>query len=155
NPGLVGFQGLGNLGVGRSSATAGVGGFVFSASSDAFSLLIRALKTQGRIDILSRPQITTLDNQTSEIVVGQSVPYVQGANVATLGNVIPIINYRNIGIILQVTPRISPEGKVIMRVHPEVSSLAMTQINLGNGILATAFNDEFVDTTVVAEDGET
>ena len=45
-PGTVGFQGLSSLGVGRVSPTSGVGGFVFSAGSDSFNLLIRALKTQ-------------------------------------------------------------------------------------------------------------
>ena len=104
------------------------------------NLLIRALKTQGRIDILSRPQITTMDNQQSQIVVGESVPYVQGASISTLGTVTPIINYRNTGVILQVTPRISPDGKVIMRVHPEVSALEATTVNLGNGVLAPQFN---------------
>lgn len=155
NPGIVGFQGLGNLGVGRVSPTAGVGGFVFSAASDTFNLLIRALKVQGRVDILTRPQVTTTDNQQAQIVVGQQVPFIEGANINTLGNVTPIINYKNIGIILTVTPRISPDGKVIMRVHPEVSSLAQSQINLGNGLLASVFNDQFVDTTVIAGDGET
>src|SRR5262249_42318495 len=48
-PGTVAFQGLGNLGVGRSDPNLGFGGFVFSAASDTFSLLIRALKVQNRI----------------------------------------------------------------------------------------------------------
>jgi type II secretory pathway component GspD/PulD (secretin) len=156
DPSIVGFQAINNLGVGRASPlNSGVGGFVFSASSDSVSVLVRALQMQGRIEILARPQVTTLDNQQSDIVVGQSVPYVEGATVNSLGNVTPIINYRNVGVVLQVTPRISPEGKVIMRVHPEISSVAASTINLGNGINATQFNDEFVDTTVVVEDGET
>src|SRR5262249_55082117 len=46
SPGTVGFQGLGQLGVGRVSPTQGIGGLVFSASSNSFSLLLRALKTQ-------------------------------------------------------------------------------------------------------------
>ena len=67
-PASVGFQGLTSLGVGRVSPTSGIGGFVFSASSDTFNLLIRALKTQGRIDILSRPQVMTLDNQSASVL---------------------------------------------------------------------------------------
>ena len=58
---------------------------MFSAASDSFNLLIRALKTQGRIDILSRPQIMTLDNQTASILVGQNVPYVTSTNVTGTG----------------------------------------------------------------------
>src|SRR5204863_512679 len=70
----VGFQGLGNLGVGRSSPTSGIGGLVFSAQSNSFNLLIRALKTQGRLDVLSRPQVMTLDNQTAAVNIGQEFP---------------------------------------------------------------------------------
>ncbi|MCP6756627.1 hypothetical protein NL533_33885, partial [Klebsiella pneumoniae] len=72
----------GNLGVARVSPTSNVGGFVFSAGSDAVNVLIRALQTQGRIDILSRPQITTLDNQTARINIGQNVPLNNGSNVS-------------------------------------------------------------------------
>src|SRR5205823_6153276 len=71
SPGVVGFQGLGSCGVGRSSPTANVGGLVLSASSDSFSLLIRALKAQGRIDILSRPEVMAMDNQAARINIGQ------------------------------------------------------------------------------------
>jgi type II secretion system protein D len=155
NPSLVGWQGIGNLGVGRASPTSGIGGFVFSAASDSFSLLIRALKTQGRIEILSRPQLQTLDGQLADILVGQSVPFVTGSAISALGTVTPTISYRSVGVLLQVTPRISPDGKVIMRVHPEVSSVATGTVNLGNGVLADIFNDEYVDTTVTVGDGET
>ena len=69
--GNVGFQGLSNLGVGRISTTGqGVGGFVFSASSQSFQLLIRALKSQGRVDILSHPQVQVMDNQAGFVQVG-------------------------------------------------------------------------------------
>ncbi len=154
-PGTVGFQGLSSLGVGRVSPTSGVGGFVFSAGSDSFNVLIRALKTQGRIDILSRPQIMTLDNQAASVLVGQSVPYVTSTNITATGLLSNGVSYRNVGVELQVTPRIGPDGRVLMRVIPEVSSVAPTSINLGNGQLATAFNVQNLTTTVTAQDGET
>src|SRR5262249_42045168 len=109
NPGIVGFQGLNNLGVGRTSTNAGVGGFVFSAASDSFSMVLRALKTQGRIEILSRPQITALDNQLAQINVGQEFPIVVGQAITATGLVTNDINYRQVGVILTVTPRISPD----------------------------------------------
>ena len=82
------------------------------------------------------------------------MPYVSGTNVTT-GIVTNNISYRDVGVLMTVTPKISPDGKVIMRVKPEVSSVAPTTINLGNGILASAFNVQTVDTTVIAQDGET
>jgi type II secretory pathway component GspD/PulD (secretin) len=155
SPGVVGYQGLGSLGVGRTSPTSGVGGFVFSAASDTFNVLIRALRTQGRVDVISRPQIQTTDKQTAYINIGMSVPYVTGSSVASTGLVTNLINYRDVGVLMQVTPQITPDGTVLMRVIPEVSSVSPTQINLGNGQLATQFNVQHVETTVSARDGET
>jgi type II secretion system protein D len=154
DPGIVGFQGLTNLGVGRASSN-GIGGFVFSASSQAFNLLIRALKTQGRLDLLSRPQIQTLDNQTATINVGQDVPYVTASNITATGIISNSIAYRSVGVILTVTPRISPDGTIVMRVIPEVSKVSATQVPLGNGNTATAFDTQHVETTVFAQDGQT
>jgi type II secretion system protein D len=154
-PGVVGYQGLGNLGVGRVSPTAGVGGFVFSAASDSVNILIRALKTQGRVDILSRPQVLTLDNQSARVFVGQNFPIILGSNVIATGIVSNNVTYQPVGVELLVTPRITPDGRVIMRVTPGVSSTTQTNVSLGSGVTATAINQQVVDTTVIAQDGET
>jgi type II secretory pathway component GspD/PulD (secretin) len=156
NPGVVGFQGLTSLGTGRVSPTnSGLSGFVFSASSDSFNLLVRALTTQGRIDILNESQLTTLDNQQSRVFVGQSFPIITGSNVTATGVVSNAVTYTPVGVELVVTPRITPDGRVIMRVTPQVSSTAPTSVSLGNGVTAVAINQQLVDTTVVAQDGET
>lgn len=153
-PSIVGFQGLGNLGVGRASPTSGVGGFVFSAASDTFNLLIRALKTQGRLDILSRPQVMATDNQTAIVTVGQNVPYLGTTTLTATGVAQQAIERANIGVNLTVTPKINPDGTVLMRVQPEVSSLGQL-IPLGNNQSGQVFNQQTVQTTVIAGDGET
>ena len=154
SPGVVGFQGLNNLGVGRANAN-GIGGFVFSAASNTFNLLIRALKTQGRVDVLSRPQVQTMDNQTAYVNIGEDVPVITGSAITATGLVSNTITYRSVGVILQVTPRISPDGTILMRVIPEVSSVLPTQVSFGNGVTASAFNVQHFETTVSARDGET
>jgi hypothetical protein len=154
NPGIVGFQGLGNLGTGRVGA-GNVGGFVFSAASDSVNVLVRALKQQGRIEILSRPQIMTLDNQAAQVAVGQDVPYTTGTATAA-ATATTAIQYRPVGVILNVIPKINPDGKVVMRVTPQVSSFSSSQsLNLGNGVIAPVFNQQLLDTTIIARDGET
>jgi type II secretory pathway component GspD/PulD (secretin) len=153
SPGTVGFQGLGNLGVGRASSL-GFGGFVFSAANNSFNLLVRATKAQGRIEILSRPQVQVADNQTGFVQVGQNFPTLTGTTV-TVGTALQGIEYQQIGVTMRVTPRINPDGKVLMRVEPTISSPTATPINLGNGQQAFAFNVETVQTTVLASDGET
>jgi type II secretion system protein D len=154
-PNSVGFQGLSSLGVGRVSPTSGVGGFVFTASSGTVNILVRALHVQNRLDILSRPQIMTTDNQTALINVGQEIPIVTSSNVTATGVITTNIDRRNVGVILQVTPHITPEGRVLMRVTPEISSVDPTPLNLGNGNVGTVLNIQHLETTVSAYDGET
>src|SRR5262249_2319118 len=132
-PGVVGFQGLNSFGTGRVSPNSGIGGFVFSAASDSFNLLIRALKVQGRADILSRPQIMTLDNQAAQVAVGQSVPYLGASSLVAGGLTQQSVLYQNVGVIMNVIPKISPDGKVTMRITPQISSGA-GQATLGNGL---------------------
>src|SRR5262249_17738037 len=65
------------------------------------------------------------------------------------------VNYRDIGVELQVTPKINTDGSVVMRVIPQISSVATTTVQISNGVFATAFNVQTVETTVIAQDGET
>jgi type II secretion system protein D len=154
NPGVVGYQGLTNYGVGRANSN-GVGGFVFSAGSDTVNVLIRALKTQQRIDNLNRPVIHALDNQIGSVNIGGLYPYTSGGQFTSLGTFQPTIAQQQIGTTLTITPRISPDGRVLMRVEPSIVAPQSTLIALGNGLFATAFDQQAVQTTVSVMDGET
>ncbi|MES2791325.1 MAG: secretin N-terminal domain-containing protein [Planctomycetota bacterium] len=121
NPGYVGKQGLTNFSLGRQNNELGYGGLVLAAGSESVSVLLRALAATRRVDILSRPQIRTLDNQLAIIQVGQEVPVVNGFTPSALG-ANPVVEVRNAGIILQVVPRISPDGRVVMDVAAERST---------------------------------
>ncbi|MCS7045889.1 MAG: hypothetical protein NZO58_06000, partial [Gemmataceae bacterium] len=151
----VGFQSIGSLGVGRISSTNNIGGFVFSAASDSFNLLIRALRVQGRIDILSRPQLMTLDGQTAKVNFGTEYPIVQGSTVTATGIIQQTIARPRVGVNLEVTPKIMPDGRVIMRVIPEVSSVIQPPVPLGGGQISNALAIQQMETTVSAYDGET
>jgi hypothetical protein len=152
-PGIVGFQGLSNLGVGRIGSQS-FGGFIFTASNQSLNVVLRALQAQGRVEILSRPQVQVMDNQVGFIQVGQDFPVPTNVNVTGLTTQ-QGITYRQVGVVMRVTPRISPDGKIIMRIEPQVSSVSPNLISLGGGLQAPAFNIQTVQTTVVAADGET
>lgn len=154
-PGVVGFQQVTNLGTGRISPTSGIGGLVFTAASDSVNVLVRALKIQNRLNVLSRPQVMTLDKQVAYINVGKNIPIISGFNTnATTGVLTPITDRLDTGVSLQVTPTITPDGRVLMRVIPNVSSLA-EQIPFGNGFSSPAINQQHLETTVSANDAET
>jgi type II secretory pathway component GspD/PulD (secretin) len=104
---------------------------------------------------LSYPTLVTTDNQAARINAGQDVPYISDVTFPTVNSPpVQSVARRQIGVILTVVPRISPEGRVVMRVTPEISSLGQT-LNLGNGNVGQVFNVQNVDTTIAANDGET
>jgi general secretion pathway protein D len=128
---------------------------VFSAANESVSVLIRALKAQRRIDVLSRPTVMTLDKQAAVITVGQEIPIQEGSNVTATGVISNVVNRRSLGVILQVTPQITPDGRILMRIIPEVSSIADRAYPLGNGQFSTSLNIQHLETTVSAYDGDT
>ena len=142
-----------------STRIPGASGLVLSASSESVSVLIRALSRQLRTEVLSRPQIMTLDNQEAFIQVGQSVPLITASSLTTFGATNQF-SYQDIGIIVQVLPKINPDGTVVMRVAPQISSQANSteiqqQIPLQGGGFAPVINVTQASTTVSAEDGQT
>ena len=119
------------------------------------SLLLQTIKTSGRLKVLSRPQILAADNQQAEINVGQSVPQITASVTTELGNVNNTVEYREVGVILSVTPRISLDGFIQMDVEPEISSLSNSTIDFGTGVTAPVFNERKATTTVTVQDGHT
>jgi hypothetical protein len=154
-PNSIGVQGLTDLGLGRVSPNSNIGGFVFSLQSSTVSLLLRALQTQQRVEILSRPQVMTMDNQTAFINIGQEIPIVTQSTLSATGLAQQNIDRRQVGVQMTVTPKVLPDGRVLMRIIPEVSSVIPTPVQLGNGTIGTALNIQRIETTVLAGDGET
>jgi len=118
----VGAQGLTNFALGRVNNDLGYGGFVFSAASESVNILIRALERESRLEVLARPQIMTMDNQPGFIQVGERVPYITSTQ-QTVNGTINTTELINTGIILSVTPRISPDGVVVMALQAERSAV--------------------------------
>lgn len=161
NSSQVGTQGLTSFSLGRLNNELGFGGLVLSASSESVSVLIRALKANGRLEILSRPQVRTLDNQPALIQVGQRVPRIVQSNVSQFGQT-NTVALENVGLILGVTPRISPDGTVVMEIDAEKSDLGPEQegipisvSNDGTIIRAPRVDTTTAQATVSAADGET
>ncbi len=145
--GRVGAQGLSNFAVNRIDPALGFGGFVFSASSDAVSVLLRALQEKRRLEVLSRPQLMALDGQQGTVQVGQEVPTVTGVNQTAFGQTNTIV-YRNVGLILNLIPRISPDGLVVMQISAEKSQLSPEQgVPIGFSTNGQVLNAPIIDTT--------
>ena len=119
------------------------------------TIALRALETEGKLEVLSRPSIVASDNQTSNITVGQEVPFIVSSRTTDTGQTVNTIQYQDIGIILNVTAHINEDGLVIMDVAPEVSSLTGTTVPISETVNAPVFAKRSAQTRVGVQDGQT
>ncbi|QDU26154.1 Putative type II secretion system protein D precursor [Anatilimnocola aggregata] len=157
----VAAQALSNLSVGRTNASAGFGGLVLSAGNESVNVLIRALQQSQRMQVLSRPQVQTLDNQPAYVQVGQQVPYITSSNQTQFG-IQNQTTFQDVGVILGVTPRTSPDGMIVMEIDavksdlgPEAEGIAISVSADGTAIRQPIINVTRAQTTVSARSGQT
>ena len=142
------------LGSSLGNATAGTG-LTVSLVEDNLTATLHALATAGKVDVLSRPYILTSDNQAAEIVIGSEVPIITNSQLTDTGQQINTVQYRDIGIILDVTPHINPEGLVICDVSPEVSATTDQSTPIASNVSAPVFSLRSANTRVGIKDGTT
>jgi general secretion pathway protein D len=132
-------------------------GFSYLLQGDEFQASLNLFAQEGKLKILATPRILVLDNQTANINVGKEVPRITNTQVNQLGNTVNIVQYENIGIILQVTPHINPDGLVTMVVSPEISDIASEAeaVEITEGVRSPSFNVNRATTSVAVRNGTT
>jgi general secretion pathway protein D len=118
--------------------------------------LARFLESNGDGNILSTPNLLTLDNEEAKIVIGQNVPFVTGqytnSNSGGTGSVNPFqtIERKDVGLTLKVKPQISENGTVKLTIFQEVSSVQASSINSASGLIT---NKRSIESNVLVDDG--
>ena len=126
-----------------------------SVSSSDFELLIRALEAQGRLEVLSRPQVLVNNNGEARIQVGENVGIVESVERRDNGNTLANVKREDVGIILTVTPTISSDGFVRMDITPTISSLSARTTQVTEDFQAPIITKREIGTNVRVRDGET
>ncbi|BDB19149.1 type II secretion system protein GspD [Pseudomonas azotoformans] len=117
-------------------------------------VLARALKSKGGTNILSTPNLLTLDNEAASIFVGQTIPFVTGSYVTggggTSNNPFQTVQREEVGLKLNVRPQISEGGTVKLDIYQEVSTVdARASVEAG-----TVTNKRAIDTSILLDDGQ-
>ncbi len=122
----------------------------------AFGLgaLAKALHNKSGVNILSTPNLLTLDNEEAKIIIGQNVPFITGQytnNGANNSSVNPFqtIERNDVGLTLRVKPQVTSHGKVKLKIYQETSS-----VNDKSNISGIITNKRSIDTTVEVKNGE-
>ena len=170
--GVLGSVGLGtNFGTGPSNlatlATSIAAGTA-SSISPGFNLgvatkiggtyvlgaLARLIDKTGTGNVLSTPNLLTLDNEEAKIVIGQNVPFVTGTYTSTSSNTtanpFQTIERKDVGLTLRVRPQINENGTVKMAIYQEVSSVDPSTRSNSNG---PTTNKRSIESNVLVDDG--
>jgi general secretion pathway protein D len=117
------------------------------------SALITALATTQGTNILSTPNLITLDNEEARIVVGQNVPIITGsyAQTGSTSTVTPFqtVSRQDVGLTLRVRPQVSDNGIVKMQIFQEVSSIFNQSFQAG-----IILNKRNIESNVLVDDGQ-
>ena len=131
-----------------------VGAFKQMNGQLTLGALARALESNTKANILSMPNLITLDNEEARIIVGQNVPFITGqfttpASGGGAGvNPFQTIERRDIGLSLRVRPQISEGGTVKMSIYQETSNI---QESTSSGLITSKRS---IDTNVLVDNGQ-
>ena len=144
-------------------------GFVTSLTGErvpAFNIVLHALRSDSESNILSTPNLLTLDNEEAEIRVAQEVPFITGqfttdvtnTAVAPVVGVSPIVNpfqtieRKDVGLILKLKPQVNAGNTIRLEISEELSNISQTRVQGASDLIT---NKRIVKSTVVVENGQT
>lgn len=152
----IGDSGRGGFGLGGFDANGIFPGFNFlMESGENARLAIDALSNVTDLTVVSSPSVMVLDNQTAEFQVGDEVPIVTRTSSSVVNPDSPVVNnieFRDTGVILTVTPRVSSTGVVTMAIDQEVSNVSTSA---STGDLTPTISTRRISSTVSVRSGQT
>jgi len=145
NIGTTVSKGL-NIGIVKGTTTVPGLGTVLN-----LGMLARALETDANANILSTPNLLTLDNEEAKILIGQNVPFITGSQAGTGGNPNPFqtVERKDVGLTLRIKPQISEGGTVKLQIFQEVSNVQ--DLTNSAGVIT---NKRSLESTVLVNDGQ-
>ncbi len=104
----------------RDLAVPGSAGLFFDLLTSDYEIALTALSDKGRVRTLSTPRLLTLENEEAEVVIGDRL----GFRVTTTVNEVTTesVEFLESGVILRVTPSVDRQGRIVLEIHPEVST---------------------------------
>lgn len=115
------------------------------------NVLIQAIAQKTNVRILQEPRVFTADNQEAYFFDGQDIPFITGSSTTDISGIVQNFEYRQVGVILNVRPRITVERDVDLEVNLEISSIVPGQTLFGGAIV----DRRQTTTKVIVKNGQT
>ncbi|GGC02108.1 type II secretion system protein GspD [Marinobacterium zhoushanense] len=154
-------KGIGTIGSSPIQTAAGLSADAASATFEVFKAgqtraLLNLLASDSRLNVVSSPSLMVLDNHTAEIRVGDQVPIRTSSTTNTASddlNTTSTIQYRDTGVLLEVTPRVNAGGMVVLDITQEVNDVA--EDTTSSDIDSPTIIQRRINTSVAVQSGET
>jgi general secretion pathway protein D len=118
-----------------------------------FAAILRALSSDGDTNVVSMPSVITLDNEEAQIKVAQEVPYKTGSYTTTAdgaNNPFQTIERKEVGNILKITPQITDENTILLKIEQEASGISVAASAVAGDLVT---NKRTISTRVLVDDG--
>jgi general secretion pathway protein D len=121
------------------------------SSTINMDFLVQFLRRTTDAKVLAQPQLNIRDNETGRLFVGQQVPIPGNTQVSTVGGQNTTFTYKDVGVVLEVTPHINSSGDVELKIHAESSTVVPGETVLNGAV----FDTRNFKTDLTAKNGQT
>lgn len=132
--------------------------YFFANGNGNIAMALNELSDITHVKVLSAPKVLVLNNHTAALQVGDEVPILQAQVTSTTGSIdgsLPVTNevdYRDTGVILNVTPRVNDSGLVLLDISQEVSDVSTTT---SSAINSPTIQERKIASSIAVQDGQT
>jgi general secretion pathway protein D len=121
----------------------------------AFGIVLNAIKSNSSTNIISNPNLLTLDNQEARIVVGRKIPFPTTAGLNNLGQPVVSFQREDVAITLEVTPRVNSSNFVTLEVKLEVAEIEEDSAGLDVAQAGFITSKREIETVALVQDNQT
>ena len=123
-------------------------------SRDSYTMVLKQLEDYGKVDVVSRPQIAVVNKEEASILIGSKEAYVTQSSSQSTSTTVTSesVEFIDVGVKLKVTPTISSDGFITMRIKPELSSVRET-LTTNSGSQIPIVETSQSETVVKVKDG--
>ena len=132
--------------------------FTVGGTSYNIQSILSAVRGNNDVEVLATPQLLTLDNEEASVEVVDNIPYTKESTTRNDNDfTTQSMDYKDVGVTLKITPRISDDGSLRLEVEQEVSRVTDSLVTLNNGdqIIAPTTRKRMVKTTILLQDSQT
>ncbi|MFW6061276.1 MAG: secretin N-terminal domain-containing protein, partial [Planctomycetota bacterium] len=130
-------------------------GLTYTYISENIEAFVRALQATSRLDVISRPQVLTLDNQPAVIEFGERVPLIQTTRITEEGTTNATVRYEDVVTRLQVTPHMNAAGFIRMDIQQSIDDVSPDTFAITENLAPRILVTRTAQTNVQVRDGQT